>query len=144
MSASTLAGSGRSAAKPRRTLNSETPPKLAAAPKAAPDLNIDRRVSSDPPFIGMFILPSWPDLAVFSRHETRHDTGHSELLAGCICRNAPALSPETILTVYPKFKCLISSRLRLCSNFADFNELAPAERWFSVSEALRRPSEMLS
>jgi hypothetical protein len=34
----------------------------------------------------MFILPSWPDLAVFSRHETRHDTGHGELLAGCLGR----------------------------------------------------------
>jgi hypothetical protein len=35
----------------------------------------------------MFILPSWPDWAVFSRHETRHDTGHSELFTGCLGRS---------------------------------------------------------
>src|ERR1044072_775711 len=98
MSASTLAGSGKSAANPPRTFNSDTPPNPAAAPKAAPDLNTDRRVSSDPPFLGMFILPSWPDWAVFSRHETRHDTGHGELL----------VSAKIILNVYFKIKCLIS------------------------------------
>jgi hypothetical protein len=124
-------------------LNNEAPPNPAAAPKAAPDLNTDRRVSSDPPFLGMFILPSWPDWAVFSCHETRHDTGHGDLLAGCTCRNAPALSSQTILNDNLKFKCLILAFVSFCSNFADFNALAGFFGWFRVLKALSRPIKML-